>query len=52
MTERTHITFSSPALRTGDIITMNVPVRRKWWAFWRPRYATERRWFKVTETSK
>jgi hypothetical protein len=50
---KTHITHTSTdAIRVGDTITMVVPVRRKWWAFWRPRYTMERRWFKITAASE
>lgn len=36
------ISFSGEALdycmRAGDVITIDLPVRRKWWQFWKPRW--------------
>jgi hypothetical protein len=33
----------SPILKEGDVVSMDVTVRRRWWQLWKPRVWTERR---------
>jgi hypothetical protein len=37
-------------IKVGDKITMNVPVKRRWWALWKPKYRSELRTFTVIST--
>ncbi len=39
----------APSMKHGDVFTMSVSIKRRWWQFWKPRWSPEMRTFRIVD---